>query len=195
MGPDSFIHEDCKSEKGTPVVEKRDVDRADMAAAEQSPGLPGRQSPGRLAVPRRSVIQGAALAGVGLALAGCGKDGDTSPTADAGNTGSNPPTESPSPSESDSVALAATADIPVHGGIIVDDKVVVTQPEQGTFKAFSAICTHQGCVVSGVADGVISCPCHGSTYSAEDGSVLGGPAPSPLPEVPVEVKQGEVVRA
>ena len=46
-----------------------------------------------------------------------------------------------------------------------------------------------------VADGTIDCPCHGSTFSVEDGSVQGGPAPSPLPETRVEVQGGEVVRA
>ena len=77
----------------------------------------------------------------------------------------------------------AAADVPVGGGVILDkEKLVVTQPEAGTFKAFSSTCTHQGCTVTKVADGTIDCPCHGSTFSVEDGSVQGGPAPSPLPE-------------
>ncbi|MEO8330449.1 MAG: Rieske (2Fe-2S) protein, partial [Candidatus Nanopelagicales bacterium] len=136
------------------MVKKVDVDSAEIAAAEEQPISPKRQSPTGSALPRRTVMQGAALAGVGLALTGCGKGDETSPTSGAGNTGSNTPTESPSTSESDSVALAATADIPVQGGIVVDEKFVVTQPEQGTFKAFSAICTHQGCVVNDISDGV-----------------------------------------
>ena len=56
------------------------------------------------------------------------------------------------------------------------DKVVVTQPAPGTFKAFSAICTHRGCTVNKVADGTIDCPCHGSKYAIADGSVVNGPA-------------------
>ncbi len=81
----------------------------------------------------------------------------------------------------DSGALKA-ADVPVGGGVIVAaSKVVVTQPSAGTFKAFSAVCTHQGCTVTGVADGQIQCNCHQSMFSVADGSVLSGPATSPLP--------------
>ncbi len=76
-----------------------------------------------------------------------------------------------------------TADVPVGGGVIVNDaKVVVTQPQEGTYKAFTAVCTHQGCVVSSVADGSITCACHGSVFSAADGSVVKGPAKGALAE-------------
>lgn len=57
---------------------------------------------------------------------------------------------------------------------------MVTQPSAGTFLAFSAACTHQGCTVSGVEDDVISCPCHGSQFDINDGSVVQGPAREPL---------------
>jgi len=60
--------------------------------------------------------------------------------------------------------------------VFAGDKVVVTQPAPGTFKAFSAICTHRGCTVNKVADGTIDCPCHGSKYAIADGSVVNGPA-------------------
>jgi Rieske Fe-S protein len=84
--------------------------------------------------------------------------------------------------------IAHTGDIPVGGGTVFPArKVVVTQPVAGQFKAFSAICTHMGCTVGGVADGTIVCPCHGSRYSITDGSVKGGPAPRPLPAVPITV--------
>jgi Rieske Fe-S protein len=76
-----------------------------------------------------------------------------------------------------------TADVPVGGGVIVSDaKVVVTQPQEGTYKAFTAVCTHQGCLVSSVADGSINCACHGSVFSAADGSVVKGPATGALAE-------------
>jgi Rieske Fe-S protein len=82
----------------------------------------------------------------------------------------------------------AIADVPVGGGTILQDaQVVVTQPEAGTFKAFTAVCTHEGCLVAQVAQGAISCPCHGAQFSVSDGSVLGGPAPAPLAAVPFSV--------
>ena len=80
------------------------------------------------------------------------------------------------------------ADIPVGGGKVFEAlKVVVTQPTAGDFKAFSAVCTHQACTVTGVADGVITCPCHGSSFDAATGEVRKGPATKPLPAKSVSV--------
>ena len=85
-------------------------------------------------------------------------------------------------------ALAKTADIPEGGGKIFKEQgVVVTQPTAGTYKAFSAKCTHQGCAVSSVTDGVIVCPCHNSRFSVADGSVKKGPATRGLPEEKITV--------
>jgi Rieske Fe-S protein len=85
------------------------------------------------------------------------------------------------------------SDVPVGGGTVLDaQRVVVTQPTAGTFKAFSAVCTHQGCLVAGVSNNAIVCPCHGSTFSTSDGSVLGGPAPAPLAAVPVSVSGSQL---
>ena len=84
--------------------------------------------------------------------------------------------------------LAKTSDIPVGGGkIFKDEKVVVTQPKKGEFKAFSDICTHQGCQVSSVSGGTINCPCHGSKFNITDGSVANPPATRPLPEKQIKV--------
>jgi Rieske Fe-S protein len=77
--------------------------------------------------------------------------------------------------------LGKAADIPVGGGMIFTSaKVVVTQPVKGQFKAFSAVCTHVGCLCNQVADGTIDCPCHGSKFKIADGSVVTGPASAPL---------------
>jgi len=84
--------------------------------------------------------------------------------------------------------IATTADVPVGGGtIFADEKIVLTQPTEGEFKAFTAVCTHQGCTVTTVKDSTINCPCHGSMYSIEDGSVVGGPAPAALAELKLTV--------
>ncbi|MEW1772254.1 Rieske (2Fe-2S) protein [Streptomyces sp. NPDC086777] len=90
-------------------------------------------------------------------------------------------------------ALAQTSDIPEGGGTIFkDQKIVVTQPAKGQFKAFSAICTHEGCTVSQVADGTIDCPCHGSKYHIADGSVAHGPATRPLPAESITVSGNSI---
>jgi Rieske Fe-S protein len=91
--------------------------------------------------------------------------------------------------------LAATADVPEGGGKIISGKnIVLTQPAAGTFKAFSAVCTHQGCIVNAIASGTIDCPCHGSKFSIKDGSVVNGPAASPLPPVAIKVDGTVIVQ-
>jgi Rieske Fe-S protein len=130
---------------------------------------------------RRGMIRGVAAGGLALPLlAACGDDGDD---AAAPST--------PSPTESVTVAVA---DVPVGGGtILADDLVVVTQPAEGEFKAFTATCTHQGCPVNEIKDGEIICPCHASHYSIEDGSVISGPAPKALASFPVAVEGDQIV--
>jgi Rieske Fe-S protein len=89
-------------------------------------------------------------------------------------------------------ALAKTSEIPVGGGkILPEANVVITQPTAGSFKGLSATCTHAGCQVSQVADGTISCLCHGSQFGL-DGSVKHGPAAAPLPPVAVRVSGSDI---
>lgn len=149
---------------------------------------------------RRSVLAtGAAVGAVGL-LAACGDDAESSSaaTSDPTTAASSSSAASASPEASASAdtgadALASTSDIPVGGGkIFTDEKVVVTQPTAGDFKAFSAVCTHQGCLVSKVDSSAITCTCHQSTFSVSDGSVLGGPAPSALPAQAITVTGDEI---
>ncbi len=72
---------------------------------------------------------------------------------------------------------------------------VLVHLDSGDFVAYSAVCTHQGCTVA-YKDGKLACPCHGSVYDPANGAkVVAGPAPSPLPNIPVKVKGGEVVKA
>src|SRR4029077_21236939 len=92
--------------------------------------------------------------------------------------------------------LASTSDVPVGGGkILADKKIVITQPHAGTFDAFTAVCTHQGCIVNTVSGGTINCPCHGSKFSIANGSVVQGPATSPLPPVSIKVQGTSIVQA
>ena len=92
-------------------------------------------------------------------------------------------------------ALATTAEVPEGGGKIIDGKnIVITQPQAGSFKAFTAVCTHQGCIVNSVSGGTIDCPCHGSKFSIKDGSVVNGPATSPLAAIPIKVEGTSIVQ-
>ena len=93
-------------------------------------------------------------------------------------------------------ALTTTSKVPVGGGtVLTDQKIVVTQPKAGTFAAFTAVCTHLGCLVDSVSGGTINCPCHGSKFSITNGSVVNGPATSPLAAVSIKVKGSNIVRA
>src|SRR5438874_2012 len=90
--------------------------------------------------------------------------------------------------------LGATSDIPVGGGAIYTAaKVVVTQPASGQYKAFSAVCTHVGCLVNKVTSGTIDCPCHGSEFRITNGAVVAGPAPSPLPARQIKIVDDQVI--
>ena len=94
-------------------------------------------------ISRRQTLTGAAaVVGVGVPfLASCsGDDGesatDTAPTTDPGEK------------------LGPSGDVPVGGGTIyADQKIVVTQPQDGEFRGFSAVCTHAGCLVANVDNG------------------------------------------
>ncbi|MFD8154586.1 Rieske (2Fe-2S) protein [Streptomyces sp. NPDC001046] len=134
---------------------------------------------------RRTVLLATGATGAAVFAAACGGGGDGSSSS-----------ESSAGAESARAGgrLAATSEIPVGGGkVFADRKVVVTQPEAGEFRAFSAICTHQRCLVNSVADGTIDCPCHGSRFRVSDGSVVDGPATEPLPAERITV-QGNAIR-
>ncbi|MFD0209239.1 Rieske (2Fe-2S) protein [Streptomyces hirsutus] len=153
---------------------------------------------------RRTVVAAAGAAGLAVALTACGGSEDSSgssagSTATGGSTDNNEASGNGSDGESNApagAALASTADIPEGGGkVFADSKVVVTQPTAGEFKAFSATCTHQGCAVKSVADGVINCPCHNSNFSIADGSVQSGPATKPLSAMEITVSGDSITLA
>jgi Rieske Fe-S protein len=98
------------------------------------------------------------------------------------------------PPSSNGANLGPLTDIPENGGTVFDDQeIVVTRGTGSTVHGFSAVCTHQGCLVSRVSQGEITCPCHGSAFDATSGAVVRGPAQRPLPAVPVKVVDGSVV--
>ena len=142
---------------------------------------------------RRSALRGAGVFAVG-GVAGAVVTA-SSRDEDADNASANPYGNEGGSAGSGS-ALAAVDEIPSGGGLVLDDaKVVLTKADDGTVRAYSSICTHQGCPVSEVADGRISCPCHGSQFEADTGEVAEGPASRALPAVAVAVRDGEVFPA
>ena len=146
---------------------------------------------------RRALLAGAGVTCAAM-LAGCtthdASNGGSTPAAGgtATSAGSSAPATGGSSATGSALAagaLAATSQVPDGGGKIIDGKnIVITQPESGSFKAFTAICTHEGCIVSNVSNGTINCPCHGSKFSIKDGSVVNGPAPSPLASIAIKVE-------
>ncbi|MEU0311157.1 MULTISPECIES: Rieske (2Fe-2S) protein [Streptomyces] len=144
---------------------------------------------------RRRTVLTAGAAGAAALVTGCGSSADEGGGGDASGTptGTASDTASPGASPGGGQQLAATGDIPVGGGTIFkEQKVVVTQPEEGEFKAFSAVCTHAQCLVSTVSDGTINCPCHGSKFSITDAAVEAGPATRPLPAEQITVEGGAI---
>jgi Rieske Fe-S protein len=147
---------------------------------------------------RRGMLAGVGLAGLAGTLAACSSGGGSpsasggSPSGTAAGTGG----AQSGGSGSGGSVLAATSDIPVgEGKVFASQRVVVTQPTAGNFKGFSAVCTHMQCIVDKVSAGTIDCPCHGSQFSIKDGSVVSGPAPSPLPAQAIKVEGGKIALA
>ena len=139
---------------------------------------------------RRAVLGGVAAVGAGVVLAACGTDGSTDSTggdeaSDSGGSGG------------DAAAggeIGTTADVPVGGGTVFQEqKVVVTQQTEGDFKAFTAVCTHQGCTVGSVNGDTIQCNCHGSQFNAADGTVKKGPAPKALATKKITVEGDKLI--
>jgi len=143
---------------------------------------------------RRTVLRttalGVAAAGVGVTAAACSSNnsvaqGSNAQTATAATTAAATAT---GPTD-----VATTSQVPVGGGHINTGlAIVVTQPTAGQYKAFTAVCTHMQCIVGTVSNNVIQCPCHGSQYSAKDGSVIQGPATQALAAKTITVSGTEI---
>lgn len=141
---------------------------------------------------RRTVVTAVGAASVAALLAACGEKEEARAEVEAAS-GPTTPAGSAAAQDGGKDVLARTADIPQGGGKIFADRgVVVTQPENGDFKAFSSKCTHQGCSVSSVSDGTINCPCHGSRFDVATGDVTSGPAAQALPVRPIKVENGSI---
>jgi len=155
---------------------------------------------------RRGVLLGVGVVGIGGVLAGCSTAAVPYDANEAGVApGEDAPTSAAAPAATGQAAgmgsgaptgtlLGMVTDIPVGGGkVFLDQKVVVTQPTKGVYKAFSAVCTHVGCICNKVANGTIDCPCHGSEFKITDGAVVTGPAPTPLPARTITISDNKIL--
>lgn len=139
----------------------------------------------KLYLSRQEFVVSAGLAGIALGASACAGYGPP-PAGSAMNTAATEPV----PTGVAGTPVAVTADVAVGSGVIVED-IVVTQSAPGVFRAFSAVCTHAGCLLADVFDGTINCPCHGSKFNL-DGTVANGPAERPLQGKSVTVT-GDVI--
>ncbi|WP_217209627.1 Rieske (2Fe-2S) protein [Streptomyces sp. AC550_RSS872] len=151
---------------------------------------------------RRTVVAAVGAAGLAAALTACGSDDDASGSAteQGAPAGGGASTEAGGGSSTEAggggAALAKTADIPEGSGkVFSDEKVVVSQPTAGDYKAFSTICTHQNCPMTDLKEDTLSCACHGSQFSVLDGSVKKGPATQPLAAKEISVAGDSITLA
>lgn len=151
-------------------------------------------------IARRTVVTAVGGAGLAAALTACGDSDDSGQSAQepaAQPTGGTAPATAEAGADAGAGAgkvIAKTSEIPEGGGKVIGD-VVITQPTAGEFRAFSSKCTHQGCAVKGIANGVINCPCHNSEFSVTDGSVKKGPATTALPPASITVAGDSITLA
>lgn len=167
----------------------RSEESAKLDQAHSSSGTA--DTPPRRGVPRRTVVVGTgALTAAGV-LAACAPQSSSQPeSAESAKTAAS--VEVPV----QSVALAATADIPIGSGLRVPQReLVIVQPQEGQFFAYGERCPHAGCAVATFTDAEIRCPCHGSAFSTTTGDVLRGPATSGLYPIAVEVDGDQIVTA
>jgi nitrite reductase/ring-hydroxylating ferredoxin subunit len=137
-------------------------------------------------ISRRGVIASAVGVSAVAALSAC--------SPEVSNLTSTPEPEAPSTSEP--FAVAKTSDIPIGSGKKFDVEgvpILITQPRAGEFRGFSAVCTHAGAIMTSVSNSEITCNAHFSIFSADDGSVVSGPAPAALGKITIAVEGDDVL--
>ena len=134
---------------------------------------------------------GIVAAGATVTLAACAAEPEPAATTPPSATVDQAPEQS-----SGDVLLGPAADVLVGSGkkFMIDEllTILVTQPRAGEYRAFSATCTHAGCIVNGVEDGAIACGCHGARFNAETGAAEAGPARSALGKITVELRGSDL---
>jgi Rieske Fe-S protein len=144
-----------------------------------------------MSIDRRTVVGGLVAAGASVTLVACAAEPELAATTPPSATVDQAPEAA-----SGDVLLGPAADVLVGSGkkFMIDEllTILVTQPRAGEYRAFSATCTHAGCIVNGVEDGAIACGCHGASFNAETGAAEAGPARSALGKITVELRGSDL---
>lgn len=94
------------------------------------------------------------------------------------------------------ISVGKVEDFPPGTGKVVnvyDKPVIIVNTQAGGIKAFSAICTHLGCIVFwDKPKKVIHSPCHDGLFNPVTGNVVAGPPPRPLPLYELAIRDGQV---
>ena len=93
------------------------------------------------------------------------------------------------------VAGSAVAD--VGGAVLVESTAgvfLLARMSASAFSAVEAVCTHEGCTITGAAGNIYVCPCHGSRYN-RSGQVVNGPAKASLRQYATTFTDGVVTIA
>ena len=170
------------------------VERQAKAPGGASSNQPLQQEIDRRTLVRTGAVAGV-LAGVGLLAGAMGRFfSKATPVAAPTHSSSAKPT---SGAPSGGVKIASASAISVGSSFQFTDRqgspAYLLQPASGKYLAYSAVCTHQGCIV-GFDSGsdTFQCPCHGAGFAGQTGQVIAGPAPLPLTQIQVVESAGYI---
>ena len=158
-------------------------------------------------ISREKFIRLGAAVGVSVAgasvVAGCGGDGGDGSASNSSSGGGATATGGSGGSTeaaSSGQAIAQASEVPKNSAKKFTDSgepAVLVHLESGDFVAYSAVCTHQQCTVAyQKQSSQLACPCHGSIFDpSKNAQVVSGPAPRPLPEIPIKMQGGQITKA
>ena len=133
-------------------------------------------------------------------LAACGGGSGSGSSGGGSDGGSTSGGATQAQKASGGSAIASQSDVAPGSAVKFQDSgnpAVLVHLDSGDFVAYSAVCTHQQCTVAyQKSSGDLACPCHGSVFDpSKKAEVTAGPAPRPLPEIPIEMKNGKIFKA
>jgi nitrite reductase/ring-hydroxylating ferredoxin subunit len=150
---------------------------------------------------RRTALTAIAGTSAAFTLAACAAEPElaatTPPSSTAPETTSDPEsTAEPTTEAAAAQPVGTVSDVPVGGAtrfLVAGTPIIITQPSEGEFRGFVAICTHAGAAINGMRENDLYCGSHGSRFDTETGEVIEGPARNALGKVEVQVSGDELL--